>query len=419
MTYGYKISGGLAGAVLLAAVSFLLSYSAAAEASAVFYRAALGMAIAAAVVAVAVAIFGLAYVGTARQRAAATRAGSAPAPTTDDDADAASGDGPRKAGAAPAVRGKAAAGLSGYAPDRLDLRPVKPSKYFYNMALIFLGILFVSSAAGTGLSLSALVEMPVRMWDYTLQMIGGVAQVPDEEARAAWSTAFDAMLESVAIAWIGTLVGALFSLPCGILAARNLTPLGIYIPMRLILSIIRAIPELVFAVAIFIPLLGVGPAHMGGAMAGAFALGISSIGTLSKLISEAIEGVDNGPLEASRASGATHAQMVRWAVLPQVMPEVIAIWLYRFEVNIRASAILGALGAGGIGRLISPPNGLFGQRPYDWEAIGITLCVIILVTMVVDQLSGFVRHRVIHGPRVRQKKQRKNRGANLSVPVKV
>ena len=262
--------------------------------------------------------------------------------------------------------------------------------------------------------------MPARIWEYTLQMVGGVAQVPDEEARGHWSSAFDAMLESVAIAWIGTLVGALFSLPCGILAARNMTPLAVYIPMRFILSIIRAVPELVFAVAIFIPLLGVGPADMGGAMAGAFALGISSIGTLSKLISEAIEGVDPGPLEASTAAGATHAQKIRWAVLPQVLPEVLAIWLYRFEVNIRASAILGALGAGGIGRLISPPNGLFGQRPYEWDAIGITLFVIIAITMVVDQISGFVRHRVIHGKTVRQKKRRKNNGADpkaAAVPV--
>lgn len=373
MSTGYKIAAALAGSVLLAAGSFLLSYAPAAESSDVFRRAMLGSAAGAAVVACGLAIFGLAYLGTTKQRRAETQ--------------------------------RVAQGREGYAPDRLDMRPVKPSKFLYNMALIFVGVVFVSSAAGTGMTLSALLDMPARIWDYTTQMVAGVAQIPDEEARDAWSSAFDAMLESVAIAWIGTIVGALFSLPCGILAARNMTPLAIYIPMRFILSIIRAVPELVFAVAIFIPLLGVGPAHMGGAMAGAFALGISSIGTLSKLISEAIEGVDPGPLEASRASGATHVQMIRWAVLPQVMPEVIAIWLYRFEVNIRASAILGALGAGGIGRLISPPNGLFGQRPYDWEAIGITLFVIIAITMVVDQVSGFVRHRVIHGATVRQKRR--------------
>mgnify|MGYP002721454982 CR=1 FL=1 len=372
MSHGYKIAAALAGSVLVAAGSFLLTASPAAESSGVLNRALWGFAVCAAVVALVLALYGLAYAGTSGRRAAEAQ--------------------------------HLAAGAKAPRPDALDARPVRPAKFWYNMALIFIGVLFISSAAGTGMTLSALLEMPARIWEYTLQMVGGVAQVPDEEARGHWSSAFDAMLESVAIAWIGTLVGALFSLPCGILAARNMTPLAVYIPMRFILSIIRAVPELVFAVAIFIPLLGVGPADMGGAMAGAFALGISSIGTLSKLISEAIEGVDPGPLEASTAAGATHAQKIRWAVLPQVLPEVLAIWLYRFEVNIRASAILGALGAGGIGRLISPPNGLFGQRPYEWDAIGITLFVIIAITMVVDQISGFVRHRVIHGAKVRQKK---------------
>ncbi|WP_238385194.1 phosphonate ABC transporter, permease protein PhnE [Nesterenkonia muleiensis] len=384
MSHGYKIAAGVVAPVLLAALGFLLTYAPAAETSEVFRRMMWGLVISAAVVAVAAAIYGLAYLGTSRQRAEAQAASDA--------------------------------GQSGYTPDRLDMRPVKPSKFWYNMALISIAVLFVSSAAGTGMTLSALLEMPARVWDYSVQMVGGVAQIPDEEARGDWANAFDAMLESVAIAWIGTIVGALFSLPCGILAARNMTPLAIYIPMRFILSVIRAVPEIVFAVAIFIPLLGVGPAQMGGAMAGAFALGISSIGTLSKLISEAIEGVDPGPLEASRASGATHAQMIRWAVLPQVMPDIIAIWLYRFEVNIRASAILGALGAGGIGRLISPPNGLFGQRPYDWEAIGITLFVIIAITILVDQISGFVRHRVIHGKIVRQKRRRKRKNGDASGP---
>ena len=380
MTYGQKIAVTLVLAVLVAAGSVLLTAAPAAETSDVFRRAMWGSAACTGLIALALAVYGAAYAATGRRRAKETE--------------------------------RLKTGERAFTPDALDQRPVRPSKFWYNLALISIGVLFVPSAAGTGMTLSALIEMPFRRWDYIVQMVGGVAQVPDAEARDQWSNAFDAMLESVAIAWIGTLVGALFSLFCGILAARNMTPLAIYIPMRFILSIIRAVPELVFAVAIFIPLLGVGPANMGGAMAGAFALGISSIGTLSKLISEAIEGVDPGPLEAATASGATHLQRIRWAVLPQVLPEVLAIWLYRFEVNIRASAILGALGAGGIGRLISPPNGLFGQRPYEWDAIGITLFVIILITMLVDQVSGFVRHRVIHGATVRRKKAAKSTGGD-------
>ncbi|WP_258934602.1 phosphonate ABC transporter, permease protein PhnE [Nesterenkonia pannonica] len=279
-------------------------------------------------------------------------------------------------------------------------------KFWYTMALLLVGAVFISSAAGTGMTLSALLDMPARIWEFSVQMVGGVAQVPDEEAREDWSLAFDAMLESVAIAWVGTVVGALFSLPCGILAARNMTPLSIYIPMRFILSVIRAVPELVFAVAIFIPCWGRSGADGRG---DGKRLRAGHQQHRDPLQTDLRSHRRRGPrpLEASTAAGATHVQRIRWAVLPQVLPEVLAIWLYRFEVNIRASAILGALGAGGIGRLISPPNGLFGQRPYDWEAIGITLFVIIVITMAVDQISGFVRHRVIHGAKVRQRKSAK------------
>ncbi|MFL0712658.1 MAG: PhnE/PtxC family ABC transporter permease [Microcella pacifica] len=99
-----------------------------------------------------------------------------------------------------------------------------------------------------------------------------------------------------------------------------------------------------------------------------------------------------GPGEATRSTGAGTLQTLRWAVTPQILPEVIAFWLYRFEINIRASAILGILGAGGVGSLLAQ---VFERR--DWERIGITLTVIIVVTVIVDQISGAVRHRVISG----------------------
>ena len=122
------------------------------------------------------------------------------------------------------------------------------------------------------------------------------------------------------------------------------------------------------------------------------AIGVGSIGTLGKLTSEAIEAVPTGPGEATRSTGAGTLQTLRWAVTPQILPEVIAFWLYRFEINIRASAILGILGAGGVGSLLAQ---VFERR--DWERIGITLTVIIVVTVIVDQISGAVRHRVISG----------------------
>lgn len=290
----------------------------------------------------------------------------------------------------PANSGGSGAPAPRWAPDALDRRPVKPSKLGFHLGLLAVGIIFVAAFAATGMDLAALLEMPGHIAEYGRLMTQGVFQIPDAEVRGWWASSFEAMIESVAIAWVGTLFGALFSLPCGFLAARNMSPLPVYIPMRFALAFLRAIPEIVLAIAIMIPLFGVG--SRGGALAGAFALGLGAIGTLSKLISEAVEAVDDGPLESARAAGANQAQMIRWAVLPQVMPDVVAIWLYRFEVNIRASAILGTLGAGGIGSLLST---VFDVRA--WDRIGIALVVIVVVTIAVDQVSSFIRHRVIHG----------------------
>lgn len=273
-----------------------------------------------------------------------------------------------------------------YAPDRLDRRPVKPTKAWYSVGMLAFGILVIGALSATGANFARLLDFPANFANYTVLMTQGIFQPLTGEVPSHWQAAFEGMFESVQIAWIGTLVGALFSLPMGVLAARNLTPLPIYVVVRFILSMIRAVPEIIFAIALMLPIFGLGP------LAGALALGVSSIGTLSKLISEAIEAVDEGPLESARASGANQVQMIRWSILPQVMPEVIAIWLYRFEVNIRASAILGVLGAGGIGSLLSA---LFNVR--QWDRIGITLVVIVVVTVIIDQISAWIRHRVIHG----------------------
>jgi phosphonate transport system permease protein len=151
------------------------------------------------------------------------------------------------------------------------------------------------------------------------------------------------------------------------------------------LNAIRAVPELIFAIAIMLPVFGLGP------LAGALALGINSVGSLGKLTSEVIESADRGPMEAAQAAGARPLGVVRSSIVPQVLPEAVAFWLYRFEVNIRASAVLGVLGAGGIGSILGE---LFVRR--QWDRIGVTLVVIIAVTVAIDNVSARVRHRLIH-----------------------
>ncbi len=141
---------------------------------------------------------------------------------------------------------------------------------------------------------------------------------------------------------------------------------------------------------ILIPVTGLGP------LTGTLALGIHSIGTLGKLSSEVIEGIDPGPVEAVASVGGTKLQEMRFGVVPQVMPNIVAYWLYRFEINIRASAVLGVVGAGGIGAEI------WSQLRFrDFPRAATVLLLTIAVVLIVDTISARVRRRIISGRKER------------------
>ncbi|CAN5192142.1 MAG: phosphonate ABC transporter, permease protein PhnE [Nocardioides sp.] len=270
-------------------------------------------------------------------------------------------------------------------------RPDPPSKLPKTLGLLgMLGLVLLAIRIADA-PWTRVLDIPDKMQQYGALMSAGVFRDPTEVPYDGyWATSFELMVESLQIAWIGTVIGALFSFPIAFLAASNISPAPVSFLARQFLNSIRAIPEIILAIAIMLPIFGLGP------LAGALALGVHSIGTLGKLTSEAIEGIVPGPVEAVRATGSSPLQTVRWAVIPQVLPDTVAFWLYRFEVNIRASAVLGVLGAGGIGSLLSQ---LFRHR--EWERIGIALVVVIVVTIAVDQVSAAVRRRIIHGSSVR------------------
>jgi phosphonate transport system permease protein len=198
--------------------------------------------------------------------------------------------------------------------------------------------------------------------------------------------ATEAMLDSIWIAWVGTIIGAIISLPIGFFGARNVSSGLVSAFVRQVLNAIRAFPELVLVIVVFIPIAGLGP------VAGALAIGLHSVGTLGKLTAEVVEGIDPGPVEATRAAGGRALQVQRWGVLPQVLPEIVAFWLYRFEINIRAAAILGVVGAGGIGTVVQET---IVYRRYD--KAGMAILVVIMATILIDVASGWVRRRIIEG----------------------
>ena len=265
-------------------------------------------------------------------------------------------------------------------------RPARPSNAKRNAAAVFVLLLIGLSVVSVDLKLERLVDLPAGLWLVIYKMY--FERGPD---LGYIGVAAEHMVQSIQIAWLGTIIGAVFSLPIGFIAAKNVSSGPISNIFRQFLNGIRAFPELVLAVAIFIPIAGLGP------VAGALAIGFHSIGTLGKLTAEVVEGIDPGPVEAARAAGGRWAQIQRWGVLPQVLPEIIAFWLYRFEINIRSAAVLGVVGAGGIGFIVQQTI-VFGRFPQA----GTALLVVIVATILVDTVSGWVRRTIIEGPAARR-----------------
>jgi phosphonate transport system permease protein len=250
--------------------------------------------------------------------------------------------------------------------------------------VVAVGVVFVWSLVGVDVSPARLADLP-----YALAGLFGRMFLPPD-----WSylpACANAMIASIQMAWIGTLIGAVLSLPFGFLAARNISSGPATAATRLLLDAIRAFPEVVLAVVVFVPIAGLGP------WAGALAIGVHSIGTLGKLTAEAIESIDPGPLEAARAVGARGVQVQRWGVLPQVLPEVVAFWLYRFEINLRAAAVLGIVGAGGIGALLQQTLAF-----HRYDKAGMAVIVIVVATIAIDLVSGVIRRRIIEGAGARR-----------------
>jgi phosphonate transport system permease protein len=194
-----------------------------------------------------------------------------------------------------------------------------------------------------------------------------------------WSEILNQMFITLQIAVWGTLLAILFSVPCGVLSASNIVPAYIYQPMRRIMDAARAINEMIFAM-LFIAAVGLGP------MAGILALFVHTLGTLSKLFSEAVEAIDPRPVEGIRATGANALEDIIYGVIPQVLPLWISYSLYRFEANVRSASVVGMVGAGGIGMLLWD-----AVRGFQYGATATMLIVIIITVSLVDLFSAMVR----------------------------
>lgn len=194
-------------------------------------------------------------------------------------------------------------------------------------------------------------------------------------------------LQTLAMAFIGTLLGAILAVPISFLAAERIVGKKVSKIGITIITIIRVFPEVILALVI-LKAIGLNP------LTCVLAIGIHSIGMLGKMFSETIDNMDVGPLEALDAVGANTWQKIRYCILPQVMPDLTSAALYRFDINIRAASALGVVGtmAGGFGALlllasVDPNN--------QWDTIATLLVVIVILVLIVDTISGYLRKKLV------------------------
>ncbi|GAB3063673.1 phosphonate ABC transporter, permease protein PhnE [Sediminivirga luteola] len=229
---------------------------------------------------------------------------------------------------------------------------------------------------GIGFELTSLLEN----WRNGAERIGRLL-VPD------WSffpRTVRPLLETLQMAVIATAVGAGLSLPLSFWAARTTNPgaVGRGI-VRAVLNTVRAVPDLLYA-AILVAMVGV------GALPGILALVLFSVGIIVKLVSEAVEATPTGALEAGRAAGGSQAQVIHALALPDAWPPFVNQTLYMLELNVRAAAVLGLVGAGGIGLLIDQVRSF-----YRYDQIALIIVELVVIIIVIEAVSGWARRRLV------------------------
>lgn len=213
-----------------------------------------------------------------------------------------------------------------------------------------------------------------------------LAQLADEMVPpdfSRWRSWLTPLLETLAMSIAGTALAVVLSLPLALLAAPNVTPHPVLLgATRTLLSFLRSVPEIIMGI-IFVAAVGF------GALPGVLALALHSVGMVGKFYAEAIEHADPRPIEAARAAGASPLQVVTHAVLPQVLPQLADVTIYRWEYHFRASAVLGIVGAGGIGfELIA------ALRLIDYAQVSAILLCILACVVVVDAIGSALRKRL-------------------------
>jgi phosphonate transport system permease protein len=238
------------------------------------------------------------------------------------------------------------------------------------------GALYLALALGTlHVNWARVAEGLVRGWAF-------IAAFGRPDFVSRWAEIYEGMVESLTMTAVATALGVALSLPVGLGAARNLAPMPVYLVCRAIIAASRSFPEIIVAI-LFVKMFGFGP------LAGMATLAFATIGFMAKLLAEDLEDIDEAQVEAVRAAGASWAQVMTYAVQPQVLPRFIGLSVYRLDINFRESAVIGIVGAGGIGATL---NTSFSRYEFDTSAA--ILLLIIGIVMAAEYSSGLIRKRL-------------------------
>ncbi|WP_342558218.1 phosphonate ABC transporter, permease protein PhnE [Metasolibacillus sp. FSL K6-0083] len=210
---------------------------------------------------------------------------------------------------------------------------------------------------------------------------------PNTELLFTWSTNGIPylLLETVAIAFLGTIVGAILAIPLAFLSASNIVVKPIAFLVRLILIVIRTVPAIVYGL-MFIRVTGPGP------FAGVLTMALVSVGMLSKLYVDVIENLETSILESLESMGCTTYEKIRYGIIPQLSAMFISIVIYRFDMNLRDAAVLGLVGAGGIGAPL-----IFAMNGYKWSEVGSILIGLMILILFIEFLSNKIRNKLVRG----------------------
>jgi phosphonate transport system permease protein len=255
-------------------------------------------------------------------------------------------------------------------------RPTKPKTGWRTLGIVLvLAAITVWAAIAIGVDFGALVRNAQNASNTLIQLVQ-----PD---YSFFPQTLPALMQTVQMAVIGTAVSIVIALPVSFWASRATNPNSVFLGIvRLIMNVVRSVPDLLYA-SLFVTVVGT------GALSGVMALVLFNLGIMVKLISEALDGLDRGGQEAALAAGATWTKANRAAMLPEVAPSYISQAIYVLELNIRASTVIGLVGAGGLGMLIDKVRTF-----YQYHYLSMIILEILVLVVLLELLSSYARKRL-------------------------